>query len=144
MRLTMMIGAAVLAVFFAVGNNFDYRYAGVLAGLSSIVNGLLLSKSLTLKSTPSFSQKEKILDQVFKRLQADKFRYLLKLTEGNTPATHTTLTTKDQLCDSLFYLLQGKMEISKGDKLFTPKPMAFIGEVGCFLHLAASATTIVE
>jgi CRP-like cAMP-binding protein len=48
------------------------------------------------------------------------------------------------VCDSLFYVLQGKTEVSKGDKIFTLSPNTFIGEVGYFLRSAASATTIIE
>jgi CRP-like cAMP-binding protein len=69
---------------------------------------------------------------------------LLKITTWNTPIEHTTLTTEDEVCDSLFYVLQGKTEVSKVDSMFTLNPYTFVGEVGYFLRSAASATTIIE
>jgi CRP-like cAMP-binding protein len=139
-----MIGAAIFLIGFSLGNNFEYWYAGVWAGLILLLNGVLLRRLLSAKSTAKFSQKEKILYQVFKGLQADEFRDLLKITTWNTPTDHTTLTTEDRVSDSLFYVLQGKTEVSKGDKIFTLSPNTFIGEVGYFLRSAASATTVIE
>jgi CRP-like cAMP-binding protein len=144
MRLLLMIGAAIFLIGFSLGNNFEYWYAGVWAGLILLLNGVLLRRLLSAKSTAKFSQKEKILYQVFKGLQADEFRDLLKITTWNTPTDHTTLTTEDRVSDSLFYVLQGKTEVSKGDKIFTLSPNTFIGEVGYFLRSAASATTVIE
>jgi len=144
MRLIMMIGAGIFLVGFAIGDNLDYWYAGIWAALIALVNAILLRKVLSLESTSKFSQKEKILYQVFKGLKADEFRDLLKITSWNTPTAHTTLTTDGEICDSLFYVLQGKVEVSKGDKIFTLNPHTFIGEVGYFLRSGASATTIIE
>jgi hypothetical protein len=125
MRLIMMIGAGIFLVGFAIGDNLDYWCAGIWAALIALVNAILLHKVPSLESTSKFSQKEKILYQVFKGLKADEFRDLLKITSWNTPNTptaHTTLTTDGDVCGSLFYVLQGKVEVSKGDKIFTLNP----------------------
>jgi hypothetical protein len=116
---------------FSLGNNFEHLYAGVWAGLILLLSGVLFRRLRTAKSTAKFSQKEKILYQVFKGLQVDEFRGLLKITTWNTPTDHTTLTTEDRVCDNLFYVLQGKTEVSKGDKNIYPKPE----------HLSVSSVT---
>lgn len=144
MRLFLLIGSALFLIGFAVGNNFDYWYAGVWAALIALLNGVMLRRVLTSQSTSRFSTREKYLYQVFKGMQADEFRELLKITTWNTPVEHTTLTTEDEVCPSLFYVLQGKTEVSKADRIFTLNANTFIGEVGYFLRLGASATTIIE
>lgn len=144
MRLLLVIGAVVFLLGFALGNHFDYWYAGVWAGLLALINAYLLQRVLTAKSTSKFTQREKILYQAFKGLQADEFKELLKITTWHAPAEHTTLTNEGQMCHELFYVLKGKTEVSKDDRIFSLNPLTFIGEVGYFLHSAASATTIVE
>lgn len=144
MRLILMIGAAMFLVGFAIGNNFDHWYAGVWAALITLLNGVLLRRILTSKSIANFNQREKYLYQVFKGIQADEFKELLKITNWHSPTEHTTLTTEEEVCDSLFYVLKGKTEVSKADRIFTLNENTFIGEVGYFLRSGASATTIVE
>ena len=144
MRLILMIGAALLLIGFAVGNNFDHWYFGVWAAIITLLNGVLLRRILTAKSTAKFNQREKYLYQVFKGMQADEFKELLKVTNWHSPTQHTTLTTEDEVCDSLFFVLKGKTEVSKADRIFTLGENTFIGEVGYFLRSGASATTIIE
>jgi len=144
MRLILTIGAVTFFIGFAMGNNFDHWYAGAWAALIALANGVLLLKALSSKSTAKFTQREKFLYQVFKGLQADEFKDLLKVTNWHSPTEHTTLTTQNEICDSLFYVLRGNTEVSKEDRMFTLKPNTFIGEVGYFLRSGASATTIIE
>ncbi len=144
MRLGLSFGAIFVLVGIAVSKNFEYWYAPAWAILFAILNFVLLFKVLSSKSTSKFTQREKYLYQVFKGLQADEFRDLLKITNWHTPTDHTTLTVEDEVCDSLFYVLKGSTEVSKQDRIFTLKPNTFIGEVGYFLRSGASATTIVE
>ena len=144
MRLLLMVGAVIFLVGFAIGDNSNYWYAGVWAGLIALLNGVLLRRIVASKSTSKFSKKEKFLYQVFKGMQADEFRDLLKITNWHNPAEHTTLTTEDEVCSSLFYVLKGKTEVSKADRIFTLNHNTFVGEVGYFLRSAASATTIIE
>ncbi len=139
-----MIGAAMFLVGFAIGNNFDHWYAGVWAALFTLLNGVLFRRILSAKSISNFNQREKYLYQVFKGIQADEFKELLKITNWHSPTEHTTLTVEDEVCDSLYYVLKGKTEVSKADRIFTLNENTFIGEVGYFLRSGASATTIIE
>ncbi|MGK0375813.1 MAG: hypothetical protein ACJA2E_002298 [Arenicella sp.] len=143
-RISLMIGAAIILVGFAVDDNLDYWYAAAWAGLIALINGTLLAKVIKSKSASQFTQREKILYRAFKGLQAEEFKDLLKITTWHTPIAHTILTTEDEVCDSLFYILKGRAEVSKADSMFTLNPFTFVGEVGYFLRSAASATTIIE
>ena len=144
LRTFVLIGSALFLMGFAVGNNFEHWYAGVWAVLIVLLNGWLLRRAWSLKSMSKFTKREKSLYQVFKGMQADEFKDLLKITIWNTPSEHTTLTTENEICDQLFYVLKGKIEVSKADQIFTLNSQTFIGEVGYFLRSVASATTIIE
>lgn len=143
-RLGLMIGSAIFLIGFTIGNDYQAWYAALWALAFALVNGGLLAKELQSKSTSKFTKREKVLYQAFKGLNAEEFKDLLKITTWNSPQEHTTLTSEDEICDSLFYVLKGKTEVSKEDRIFTLSANTFIGEVGYFLRSGASATTIVE
>ncbi|MFT6044561.1 MAG: Ca2+/Na+ antiporter [Arenicella sp.] len=66
-RISIMIGAAIILVGLAVDDNIDYWYVAVWAGLVALINGFLLAKVLKSKSVSQFTEREKIHYQAFIR-----------------------------------------------------------------------------
>ncbi len=144
LRLLMGIGAVIFMVGYAAASENIDLFGVAWAFVFAIVNIAVFVKLSLAKSTGKFSQREKLLYSAFRGMEPDEFKQLLAITHWHEATDHTRLTSENEVCDSLFYVLQGKIEVSKEDNMFTLSSNTFIGEVGYFLRTGASATTLAQ
>jgi len=144
MRLIVGIGALIFLLgYLDASTKLDF-IGTAWAGAFVLVNLFWFTKVSVAKSTFKFLPREKYLHNVFKGMEADDFKKLLAITTWHEATDHVKLTAENEVCPDLFYVLTGKIEVSKDDSMFTLNSNTFIGEVGYFLRSGASATTIVE
>lgn len=144
LRLVVAIGALIFMVgYLDSGPSLDLYGTGWALAFA-LVNMALFIRINLAKSTSKFSPREKFLYQVFKGMEPDDFKKILAITNWHEAAQHEKLTTENEVCSYLYYVLQGRIEVSKEDSMFTLNSNTFIGEVGYFLRSGASATTIVR
>lgn len=144
MRLAFMIGALLFLVGYLDSSPTLEIYGTSWAALFAIINLVLFVKLNMANSTAKFTQREKFLYSAFRGMEPDEFKELLAITHWHEAAEHVKLTSENQVCPNLYYVLQGKIEVSKEENMFTLNSNTFIGEVGYFLRSGASATTIVS
>jgi hypothetical protein len=83
---------------------------------------------------------EQRLMAVFAALTPGHFRRLMKVANWVTAGEPTILTWEGKQPDSLFFVLDGDIVISKAERRFTVKPGVFIGEIAWLLGTPATAT----
>ncbi len=144
MRLILAVGAFIfLGGYLDASSSLDL-YGTAWAAVFMLANVFVFVRRSVARSTFKFLPREKYLFNVFKGMEPDDFKQLLSITTWHEAAEHEKLTAENEVCKDLFYVLTGKIEVSKEDSMFTLNPNTFIGEVGYFLRTGASATTIVE
>jgi hypothetical protein len=108
--------------------------------VSLIINVYVLAQLILDRTHFGLSREQEKLFSAFKVLTPGEFRALEGVAEWKTAQAGETLTTEGVIPDHLYYVLDGEVKIAKGDRAFTIRPKAFIGEVAYLHDQPASAT----
>ena len=87
------------------------------------------------------SPEEEDLFSAFGSLTPGEFRDLLKAGHWRTADESTALTREGERPDHLYYVLSGRIQIVKGERVIDIDPRTFIGEVA-FLHRSTASATV--
>ncbi len=83
---------------------------------------------------------ERKLAGVLHMLTPGQFRRLMRGAGWRTAAAETVLTVEGEQPQSLFFVVDGGIDIRKGERSFPVRPGLFIGEVAWLLDCPATAT----
>lgn len=86
------------------------------------------------------SDNEMRLFRGLETLSPGQFRKLLKMAMWHEETETRQLTTEGEMLDTLYYVLDGKVSISKQGRVIEAGPMLFIGEIAFLRDKAATAT----
>ena len=111
--------------------------------IMSIANIWIITKLILDRSTFNLSAENLKLYEVFDAMTPGEFRRLLKIANWHDGHEQTKLTREGEKVESLYYVLNGPVEIDKQGDKFSIEDSAFIGEVAFFLESNASATVTV-
>ncbi len=111
--------------------------------IMSIANIWIITKLVLDRSTFNLSEENLKLYAVFDAMTPGEFRRLLKIASWHDGRDQIRLTTEGEKVESLYYVLNGPVEIDKQGDKFSIEDSAFIGEVAFFLESNASATVTV-
>jgi hypothetical protein len=89
----------------------------------------------------SLSAEEMMLYARLPGLTPGQYKQLLSIAEWHTPKVPLQLTQVNVMPEALYYVLEGKVEVNRGDKRFSVGPHAFIGELAFLREKPATATT---
>lgn len=92
----------------------------------------------------SMSHEETILYHSLGAFTPGQFRKIMRIAKWQTRKSPKTITTENNTCDRLFYVLDGEVTITKEDESFSRNGNMFIGEVGFMLGVPASATVTIS
>ena len=142
LRLMILVGTALYIAYYLILDPplWDAMFWGV---VMSIVNIWVITKLILDRSTYNLSEDNLRLYMVFDQMTPGEFRRLLKLAEWRSGIEQVVLTTQDQPVQSLYYVLEGPVVVSKQGENFSIPGEIFIGEVAFFLETDASATVSV-
>ncbi|HEX4766608.1 MAG TPA: cyclic nucleotide-binding domain-containing protein [Lichenihabitans sp.] len=112
--------------------------------LFAAINVIVIVELILDRTTFGLKPEEKDLYKAFQTLTPGEFRRLLRLAERETSTASETLTTEGVRPDHLFYVLDGEVEILKGDRRIQVQPPTFIGEIAFLRGTGASATVQIE
>lgn len=87
---------------------------------------------------------ERYFLNMIKTLTPGELRRLMRLAEWRVAERTTTITQEDQPVDSLYFVLDGQIEIVKAGRSFSVDPSVFIGEVAFLLNTRASASVFLQ
>jgi len=140
LRAFAVLGDGLLSVYYYLAfaeplwNPLYWSLANVLINTGMIVM-LLRDKRMSL-----LSDNEMRLFRGLETLSPGQFRKLLKLATWHEMENVQQLTSEGEMLDSLYYVLDGKVQIGKQGRVIEAGPMLFIGEIAFLRDKAATAT----
>lgn len=105
------------------------------------VNLFVLAQVMLDRTTFRLSAEEKKLFEGFETLSPGQFRRVLRIAKWRE-GDGTLLTRQGEPAGSLYYVVEGAVEVEKGEHRFLLPPGNFVGEVAFVLGGGATATTI--
>lgn len=105
------------------------------------VNFYMMSKIINDRRMFKLSAEEMMLFARLPGLTPGEFKQLLHVADWHNPMVPMQLTKLGEMPKTLYYVLEGKVEVSRGGKRFSIGPHAFIGELAFLREKPATATT---
>ena len=118
---------------------WDAIFGSVLIGIATTYGLLMLLYS---KFPVGFSRTDREIFSKFDTLEPGQFRQLMRAGEMTFTPERTELTQEDQVADRVYFVLNGAIEVRKGDTLFSVPDHSFVGEIGFIMDRPASATAV--
>lgn len=118
-------------------------FAAFAAGIIA-VNLYRFWRNLNSRRMFQLSADEMMLFARLQGLTPGQFKELLNISEWHNPQVPMQLTTLGAMPKALYYVLEGQVEVSRGDKHFSVGPHAFIGELAFLRQKPATATTFAK
>lgn len=115
-------------------------WSSVLAAANIIGIGRILWERTSFRRTGD----ERYFLQMLKTLTPGELRRLMRLAEWRVAERTTTIVQEDQPVASLYFVLDGQIEIVKTGRSFSIDPSVFIGEVAFLLNTKASASVFLQ
>lgn len=143
LRLLVLLGTICYIIYYWLALDtplWDAIIWSLILGAANLYMILVLAFERT---TFRMSDDEKRLFAAFDSMTPGEFRRVLKVAEWVDSDGEQPLTQENKTCDRLYYVLDGAVNIQKGERNFDIPPGSFIGEVVYFLKQEASATVTV-
>ena len=144
LRTLVLTGTMLYIVYYYFAPDIPLWDAIFWSTVMGLANIYVLVKLVLERTTLALSDEEKTLYYAFASLSPGEYRRILKVAEWHDADGEAVLTHEGQPLDRLYYVLDGKVRIEKGERKFHIPPGSFIGEVAYFLKQNASATAVVE
>ena len=142
LRMLVLAGTVLYILYYyfhTASPLWDAIFGSVLIGLATTYGLLMLLYS---KFPIGFSRTDREIFAKFDTLEPGQFRQLMRAGEMKFTSERTTLTHEGQLADRVFFVLNGAIEVRKGDTLFSVPDHSFVGEIGFIMDRPASATAV--
>lgn len=141
LRIMLLVGTALYIWYYAVVDDtplWPAIWASVATGTANLIG---LFSLLYRRSTLAIPKRYRDLYDSFAQLPPGDFRKLMKAAQRVTrPAGHR-LTTAGRPIDTLYYVIDGAVDVEKGGRRFSILKGTFVGEVGYLIGNDASAST---
>ncbi len=137
---------------FAIAGDFIYAiyYFGVAetplweamfwSSMNILINITMITLLLRDKRMHRLSDDEMNLYQNLRGLNPGQFRRLMKAGNWKRTAESSILTREGDVLDTLFYVMDGSVEVEKAGRTFNIEPAVFIGELAYLRNKPATAT----
>ncbi len=140
LRIFLLAGSLVYVAFFywhGAGPMLSAAFWSAALGAANLVGIVrLILERLHFRQ----SDDERHFLETLRVLTPGELRRLMRLARWQVTDATTTLTHEGQPVRSLYFVLEGGIDIVKGGKAFSSRPGIFIGEVAFLLNTPASAT----
>lgn len=140
LRLLVLIGSALFVVYYYLHlgqPQWDAIVGSSLIGLANLVGLLVLLYS---RIPIGMRSENRLLFEAIGGLEPGQFRKLMRVGRMVQNSEPVVLTREGEVPERLFFVLQGRPRIQKGDYAFRISDRCFVGEVAFKLGCPASAT----
>ena len=139
---TCLLLSIILSMLYHLAKNPGPAWEEVFWNIITFGITLKVLVQLILDRTHiGLSPEEEDLFSAFGSLTPGEFRDLLKAGHWRTADESTALTREGERPDHLYYVLSGRIQIVKGERVIDIDPRTFIGEVA-FLHRSTASATV--
>lgn len=140
LRLMILIGNGFYLAYYYIAPTEPLMGAIITNGALAAANVVMIIVVARERTTFSMAGETMAIYAHFTKLSPGQFRRLYRLAREITVSDETELTQVDRPVDQLFYVLDGGVTISKGDKAADIPGSMFVGEIAYLTGEAASAS----
>ncbi len=138
---TVLLFSILMDLIYHLSEDHGPAWAEVFWNVVIFAINLKVLVEITLDRTHiGLSAEQEELFSALGALTPGQFRSLMKLGTLKTAEVETVITTEGVVPESLFYVLQGGIDLHKGSRTFATLTKTFIGEIAYLHNTSASAT----
>jgi hypothetical protein len=145
----------LLRIFAICGDVFYTAYFFVAAGeplwsaltyssLNIVINVIMIGMIMQDRRHTPLADNDLKLYQSFTGMSPGDFRRLSRIGQWHNSKDEQTLTEEGKQLDKLYYVLEGDIEVRKGERNIPVEAGMFVGEIAFLKRVPASATVIAK
>lgn len=142
LRMLVLAGTVLYILYYyfhTASPLWDAIFGSVLIGFATTYGLLMLLYS---KLPIGFSRTDREIFAKFDFLEPGQFRQLMRAGEMVFTSERTVMTREGEIADRMYFVLNGAIEVRKGESVFSVPDHSFVGEIGFVLDRPASACAV--
>jgi CRP-like cAMP-binding protein len=144
LRIFAVLGDIIYTGFYFVAADQPLWSAIVYSTLNIIINFVMMSMILNDRRQTTLGDNDLRLYQSFPGMTPGDFRRLTRMGKWHRADASEILTEEGKPPERLYYVLEGSMELRKGDRNSILPAGIFIGEIAYLKNTPASATVVAK
>lgn len=144
LRIFAVVGDFIYTAFYFTVAEVPLWSAIIYSTLNMIINLVMIGYILNDRRMTSLADNDLRLYQKFQGMTPGDFRRLCKIGTWQKADGDQILTTEGSALHQLFYVVEGEVEVKKGDRVIPINSGVFIGEVAYLKNTPASATVVAK
>jgi Cyclic nucleotide-binding domain len=144
LRVFAVVGDFVYTAFYFTATDVPLWSAIVYSTLNMLINLAMIGFILQDRRMSPLDDHDLSLYQSFTGMTPGDFRRLRRVGSWHKAEADHTLTSEGVSLERLYYVVEGELEIRKGNRIIPVNPGLFIGEVAYLKNIPASATVIAK
>jgi Cyclic nucleotide-binding domain len=144
LRIFAVLGDLVYTAFYFTAADVPLWSAIVYSGLNVAINLFMVAMILQDRRMLRLDDNDLRLFQSFQGMAPGDFRRLRKIGQWHKADDDRTLTIEGEALHQLYYVVDGEIEVKKGDRNIPVKAGLFIGEIAYLKNGPASATVVAK
>jgi hypothetical protein len=144
LRIFAVLGDLVYTGFYFTAADLPLWGAMIYSVMNMIINMIMIAFILQDRRMMPLNDNDLRLYQSFNGMAPGDFRRLSKIGKWQTAERDETLTIEGQSLHELYYVVDGELNITKGNRQIAVNPGLFIGEIAYLKNTPASATVIAK
>jgi hypothetical protein len=144
LRIFAVVGDFIYTAFYFTVADVPLWSAIIYSVLNMLINLVMIGYILNDRRMTLLADNDLRLYQNFRGMTPGDFRRLCKIGNWQKAESDQTLTTEGAALQTLYYVVEGELEVKKGERLIPVKSGLFIGEVAYLKNTPASATVVAK
>jgi hypothetical protein len=144
LRVFAVVGDVIYTAFYFTAADVPLWSAIIYSALNVVINFVMIALILNDRRMTALADNDLRLYQQFKGMTPGDFRRLCKIGTWQKADDDHVLTTEGSTLQQLYYVVEGEVEVKKGDRKIPVKSGIFIGEVAYLKNTPASATVVAK
>lgn len=144
LRIFAVLGDIVYTAFYFTAADVPLWSAIIYSSLNVVINLFMIAYILNDRRMTTLADNDLRLYQKFQGMAPGDFRRLCKIGSWQKAEGDQVLTTEGSHLQQLYYIVEGEIEVKKGERIIPVKSGVFIGEVAYLKKTPASATVIAK
>lgn len=144
LRVFAVLGDIAYTAFYFTAADEPLWSAIIYSMLNVFINFVMIGFILNDRRMTTLADNDLRLYQKFQGMAPGDFRRLCKIGKWREAETDHTLTTEGSHLHHLYYVVDGEIEVKKGNRTIPVQSGTFIGEIAYLKKTTASATVVAK